>query len=423
MSSLSAYQKGLFATLSIVYMLPYIQSVGIGVVSNDLMASLGIGPEQMGALGSSYLYAYAGMQFCSGLIAARLGPRKTMTTLFLITAAGCVIFAGAGSIFTAALGRALCGLGMAATMTSALTAFGRWYPASIYARLTAWLFSIGGMGAFIATAPLSYLNHEVGWRGAYYGIGALTALGALAVFLVVKDWPDSPPPNVPGPAQSSRPALTLGLIIGGLKKAVRLRDFWKLCCWYACASGIFYAFHGLWGGPYLRDVYGLTSTQAGGVLAMGAVGFVAGNPLVTWFCERRLKSYRLGLGWACVIGMAAAAPLIFANNKMNMPLLYLLSLSLGMASNAPNAIGYAAARSLFGARLTGTVGGILGFSSFIGGACLQVLCGLLLSLGKAKGYSISASYALAFTPFLPCLLLAAWAAFTLTESHGRPDFD
>lgn len=423
MSSLSAYQKGLFATLSIVYMLPFIQSVGIGVVSSDLMNTLDIGPEQMGMLGSAYLYAYAGVQLFSGLIAARLGPKKTLATLFITTATGCVVFAGAESLVTAALGRALCGMGMAATMTSALTVFGRWYPASIYASLTASLFSIGGMGAFIATAPLSFLNQEIGWRGAYYGIGGLTALGALAVLLVVKNWPAGPLEGAPGAAQTAKPRLTLGMIADGLKKAVKLRDFWKLCCWYACVTGIFYAFHGLWGGPYLREVYGLSSAQVGGVLSMGAVGFVVGNPLVTWFCERHLKSYRLGLGWACVAGLVPVGLLLLANDKMNLPLLYLLALLLGMAANAPNAIGYAAARTLFGARLVGTVGGILGFSSFIGGACLQVGCGLLLSLGQAWGYSPSASYVLAFAPFLPCLLLAGWATFSLTESYGRPDFE
>ena len=129
------------------------------------------------------------------------------------------------------------------------------------------------------------------------------------------------------------------------------------------------------------------------------------------------------MGWACVVGLAAIGMLLLANDKMNIPLLYLLTFLLGMAANAPNAIGYAAARTLFGARLVGTIGGILGFSSFIGGACLQVLCGVLLSFGLAGGYSTSMSYVFAFLPFLPCLLWAVYAAFSLTESFGRPDFD
>lgn len=426
MSSLSGYQKGLYATLGIVYMLPFIQSVGIGVISSDLMQSLDLGPDQMGMLGSSYLYAYAGVQLFSGLIAARLGPRKTMSILFMITAIGCGVFAISQGIIMASLGRALCGMGMAATMTSAITLFGRWYPASIYARLTAWLFSIGGMGAFIATSPLSLLNQQIGWRGTYLSIGIITALASLAAFIIVRDWPASGAPGIGllhSGGKQIKPNITLAMIGQGLKKAVKLKDFWKLCSWYACMSGIFYAFHGLWGGPYLTDVYQLSKAQVGGVLSVGAVGFVVGNPLVTWLCERYLKSYRLGLGYSCLVGLAAIAILLLLNSKMNLPLLYLVTLLLGMAANAPNAIGYAAARTLFGARLVGTVGGILGFCAFIGGACLQVLCGVLLGLGQSKGYNVSSAYVLAFIPFLPCALWATYATFSLTESYGRQDFE
>lgn len=102
--------------------------------------------------------------------------------------------------------------------------------------------------------------------------------------------------------------------------------------------------------------------------------------------------------------------------------LYLMALMLGMAANACNAVGYAAARTLFGARLVGAMGGILGFSSFIGGACLQIVCGSILAWAKGSGAGSSASYALAFAPFFLCAAIGAWGAFTMTESFGREDF-
>lgn len=150
-------------------------------------------------------------------------------------------------------------------------------------------------------------------------------------------------------------------------------------------------------------------TEAGGILSMGAVGFVIGNPLVTWLCEKHLRSYRLGLGWACVVGFAGVCLLVGLNERLNTPLLYLTTLLLGMAANAPNAVGYAAAKSLFGVRLTGTIGGILGFSAFIGGAALQILCGRLLTVGKSFGLSVPGAYAAAFAPFFLCALVGGLA--------------
>ena len=416
---ITAYHKRLYLCLALLYMLPYIQSVSMGVVSADLMRSLKLTPDQLGILGSSFLYAYAAVQIVSGMIAARCGPRLTLTLLFLIAAAGCVVFATSESLAGAALGRILCGCGMAATLTSALTVFCRWFPPSSYGRITAWLFSIGGLGSFLATVPLAAVNAGIGWRGVFLGLGIITALGAIWVFAVVRDWP--PESEARAPAGGGRRILTFAVLWGGLKTAARLPDFWKLCAWYVFMSGTFYAFSGLWAGPYLADVHGMSMTEAGGILSMGAVGFVLGNPLLTWLCENRLRSYRLGLGWACVAGFMGVCLLVGLNERLNMPLLYLTTLLLGMAANAPNAIGYAAAKTLFGMRLAGTIGGILGFSSFIGGAFLQVLCGGLLVTAQGFGCSQPGAYAVAFAPFFLCTLIAGYSGFTLTESYGRED--
>lgn len=458
--SVSGRHKRLYAALAFVYMLPYIQSVGMGVISSDLMADLRLSPNEMGVLGSSYLYAYAVVQLCSGLIAARFGPRLTLSLLFSVTTAGCLIVASASSLGMACLGRMLCGAGMAATLTGALTVFGRWFPPAVYGRITAWFFSIGGMGSFLATAPLSALNSAVGWQTTFAGLGLTTGLCALLMFVIVRDWPpaEHAPPCLPGSVPANVPASlkdgpmdcvagrlathlsaspaershdereddareketpSFGLLWSGLKQAASRRDFWKLCAWYAFMSGTFYAFGGLWAGPYLTDVYGFSKTQVGGILSMGAVGFVVGNPLLTWICENRLRSYRLGMGWACVLGFAGVCLLVFKTDSMSMPTLYVMALALGMAANAPNAAGYAAARNLFGVRLAGAIGGILGFSSFIGGACLQVLCGVILSAAVSGGAATGTAYALAFAPFFLCAAVGAWGAFTMTEGFGR----
>lgn len=425
----STYVKTLFVVLSCIYMLPYVQSVCMGVTSVDMATALHLDSRETGLLGSSYLYAYAFVQFFSGMVAVWLGPRRTLGILLLVSAAGCLLFSQAETLAGASAARAVTAVGMAVVLTSALTLFGRWYPPQAYARLCAWLFAIGGMGSFLGTMPMSFINDTLGWRAAQTALALCTLAAGVLVLVLVRDWPrqEMGDASASGTAAGTskdaeaeaKRRTGVAPLLAALRQAAGQADFWRLCAWYALMSGTYYAFGGLWGGPYLTEVHGLSVPMAGSVLSMGAVGFVAGNPLMTLLCQRVLHSWRLGLAYACLLGLVGAALLVFVNDGLSLPMLFAVSLMLGFAANAPNAVGYAAARSLFGVRLAGSIGGILGFSSFLGGACLQTLCGQLLHVAESFGASTAQGYAVAFAIFVPCSLGAAWASFRLTENWGQ----
>src|SRR5512139_493643 len=68
------------------YLLVYFHRVCPAVIALDLQEAFGVGGTLLGVLGSAYFYPYAIMQLPTGLLADSWGPRKLVSSFFLIAA-------------------------------------------------------------------------------------------------------------------------------------------------------------------------------------------------------------------------------------------------------------------------------------------------------------------------------------------------
>ena len=397
-----SYAPKLYILLALIYTLPYLQSVSMGVVSSALVAELHFSAKELGIIGSGYQYGYALVQVMAGLLAARFGTRGILGLFLCCTALGCVVFAWGQGLLSIVLGRILCGMGMAVVLACALTLFVRWFDARHYGPLCGWFFCCGGLGGVLGTAPLAFATASLGWRAVFLGLGAVTTLAALLCLLLVRE--------APAKAQPAAGGVSTRMSFDHLRRSLWLvahnGDFWRLCAWFFCISGMYYGFFALWGGPYLTQVHGLTQGQVGGILSMGALGFVLGSPVYTRIFERTVALCRWGLVVSCVLALVCVCVLLLLPSGVPLWALYVLALALGTAANAPNAIAYAIARERFGPALAGSIGGILGFCSFAGGGVLQGVSGLLLAQGRADHMPEQSAFALAFAPYGVLALLA-----------------
>ena len=416
------YQRVLFSILCLAFILLFVQNVAMTVIAPDLRRDLGLSADQIGALGGAYMYAYACSQFFSGIMAARFGPRRVLCSMFVLSAFGGLLLISTQSYSLGLVSRMLTGMGTAVVMASAVTLFSRWYPPEAYVRLSAWFFAIGGLGNYIGTAPFSWINTAAGWRFSYGLVALATLAVSVGIWAIVRDWPPTLSSAAEKPLVENR-RITLTEIGHNLQYIATKPDFWRLIVWFATLPGLFYAFAGLWAGAYFQDIYGLSRNETGNLLAMGALGFIVGNPLLAWFCRHQLKSYRLGLGLAGPVGFAASWLLVFHTDSLSLPQLYGMMLAIGMAANAPNAVASEMARKLFGNTMLGSVGGLFGFSAFIGGACLQMLIGLIIDQAEAASLPPVQVYSRAFMPFLFCTACNTVAGLTLTETFGKPGAD
>ncbi len=346
------------------------------------------------------------------MLVAKWGARRTLACFLALSGFGCVLFATSSSLSAIMLGRVLCGMGVAVLLTSAMALFVRWFPAEAYGRLCGWFFCFGGMGAILGTAPLAVLNDVLGWRTLFLGLGIATFAVALACLAFVRNQPDKALSAV----KVELAPLRFTEILFRLKSVARQTDFWRLSAWFFCISGIYYGFFALWGGPYLAQAHRLPQHHIGGVLSMGAMGFVFGSPVYTWIWEKIFKSYRGGLCVSGVLAFVCCGIFSLSGKGFPLPLLYVVALCLGIACNAPNALAYASARNLFGPAMTATLSGILGFCAFMGGASLQSLGGLLIDTALRHGWSVPDAYKLLFAPYFIYAIVSFVLLWKLTET-------
>ena len=407
----SRYKILLFSTLCLAYMLVFIQNAAITVLAPDVMVDLQLTPETMSRLSSVYLYAYAGMQFFSGLVCSRFGPHRLMSVQFALAAAGGLLFGTSSGFVTALPGRALNGLGMAGVMVSSFVLFGRWFPSSMFSRLCTAFFVAGGLGGFMATTPLAILTEAAGWRTACMTLACAAGVLSVIITFVVRDFPPA--------VRHEFSSIDFRSQMHTLRNLAANPVLWRLFLLFLAVSSSYFVFHGLWGGIYLQDVHGLSLADAGNILAMGAVGHIAGAPFVTWLSENVLHSHRRTLLLAGLTGALSFGILIFFNETLPIWALYAVSLGIGIAANGPNPVIYTTARMLFGAEAMGSVSGLMASGLFVAGAVLQNISGFLLELARNHGITDSASFAPAFFPMAVLALVSAGLSLHLPETYGK----
>ena len=81
------------------------------------------------------------------------------------------------------------GLGVSCVLVGAMFLFGRWVSADRYATWLGRMIALGGIGVLLSTSPLGVITETIGWRYAFFSAGAITALGAVLIYLLVRDTP------------------------------------------------------------------------------------------------------------------------------------------------------------------------------------------------------------------------------------------
>ncbi len=176
-----------------------------------------------------------------------------------------------------------------------------------------------------------------------------------------------------------------------------------MAVWFFFDCAIFFSFGGLWGGPYLMQVYGYTKAQSGHILSMLAVGMIIGSPLLSYFSNSVVKSRKIVVMIASTIVLCLVIPLAFFTAAI--PLLghYIICLGLGMFSSAIVVIGFTTNKELFPVQMAGTATGMINLFPFSGGAVFQPVLGYVLEKqGRIEGAFTLEGYQQAFLVLFAC---------------------
>jgi sugar phosphate permease len=413
------YRWLIFWVLALGYVLVYFHRLCPAVVALDMMRDLEAGGVLVGLLSSAYFYPYAAMQLPAGLLSDSWGPRRTVTAFFLVAVIGSGLLATATSTTAAITGRVLVGLGVSMLFVPTMKVLAEWFRPGEFATMTGILMAMGGLGSLAAATPLAALAAWIGWRASFGVVGVVTLVLAVLVWVVVRDRPADlgwPSPVAQGGDEPGKAPAAIPLA-AGVRRVVGDGRFWVLSIWFFFDCAVFFSFGGLWGGPYLMQVHGLTRQQAGHVLSMLAVGMVVGSPAVSYVSNRIFRGRKPVMVVCAVATVGMTACLAWFTATLPLPALYALCLGLGIFTSAVVVVGFTVAKELFPVQMAGTATGLVNLFPFAGGAVFQPVLGSVLErYGKVEGAFTVAGYRAAFAVLAGCAVVTLLASLFLSET-------
>ena len=357
----------MLAVLCAAFMASQFFRVSNAVIAPELMRTLSISSEAMGVITGAFFFAFGIMQIPTGILLDRFGPRRTMSGLFVIAAAGSAVFATAEGTAGLVAGRALIGVGCAAGLMGMLVAIARWYPPERFAKLSSMVYVVGGAGVLFATTPLAAAADTIGWRGAFWAMTGITLGFAAMLFAMVRDAP-------PGREVESA-GETFAEMLGGVREVSRNRQLWHVCAIQFVNYGSIIAVIGLWAGPYLNDIHGLQGVARGNVLLVINVSMLAaviGYGVV----ERRLHSRKRAIAGGSVASAAILLVLALWPGIGSWPAVALL-VAFAVTSGHIM-LNHAHARAVLPDHLVGRGLTLQNVAVFFGVATMQSVTGLII---------------------------------------------
>ncbi|NNE53668.1 MAG: MFS transporter [Sulfitobacter sp.] len=279
--------------LGLAYVLSQFFRAFLAVLTTPLQQDIGATPDDLAFASGLWFLTFAAMQIPIGTALDTLGPRRTAAGLLLLGGGGgSAVFALATTPAHISIAMGLIGVGCAPVLMASYYIFARVYPPAQFAVLASMMVGLGSLGNLVASYPMAFAAETFGWRTSLWGLAALTALVAFGTLILVRD-----PERVDGESK------------GSLVELFRIRALWAIFPLMGASYAITGAVRGLWIGPYLRDVFGASTTLIGQASLFMGIAMVAGA-LAYGPADRLFRSRKWMIVGGTAITVAAGATLI-----------------------------------------------------------------------------------------------------------------
>jgi len=399
---------------ALFYLAAFYLRTSPAVMTTELMRDFGIRASQLGQFSAFYFYAYIVMQIPTGVLVDSFGARRLLIVGSLAAAAGTLLFGTTSSYPLASIGRAIVGASTAVGWVVTLKIATHWFPKSRFAMLSGLGLMMGNIGALFAQVPLRLLVEDFGWRSVAIGSAVcVLAIGA-AAWAVVADDPSDKGASSYAPSELQRSSkTTIGGLLRELPRLFTYRNTWLIFIAQGGFVGAMLSFTGLWGPPYLKQRFALSSTDAAAVCSVMIVCWAVASPLAGYFSDAlgRRKPIYLGGAILAAIGWAVLfyAPLSLAA--------FVFVAAITSFSCGAVVVAFAFAKESVPVRFLATISGAVNVGNMLGPTLLQPAIGSVLDrhwagtlAGSVRVYPVDAFQA-AFTlivgwAFLSCLAIA-----------------
>jgi predicted MFS family arabinose efflux permease len=351
----------------------------IPAISLDLMAAdFGTSAQALAGLTSIYHFAFAASQIPVGAAMDRFGVRPVSLSLLAGTIVGAMASGFATGPESFLFGQFLLGVATSGMLMCPMTLAAKQMSAARFGLWSGVILSIGNLGMLLSSSPLAWVVEHLGWRAGFWISAALGFAVALAVFVLV-------PKQSAAQADLSSPLAEMAEVLRlGLSRP--LRGLIALGLVSLAASLVL---RGLWGGPWLMQIKGLSRVEAGNELGLFTLALIVG-PLCVGILDRKFGHRREVLAAAHVLAavllalMASGAPHFPVSDLFGvavMPPQYdlVLFVLIGFAVSAQPLL-FGMTRQLADAQNTGKALSAINLAFFLGAALMQSATGVVAAL-------------------------------------------
>ena len=265
-----------------------------------LIDRIGLSYAQIGVLTGLFMLPGVFLALPGGMLAARLGDRRTMAIALALMLGGALLFAATESYAVMVVARLAAGGGAAVLTTQALKVVTDWFAGREISTAMAINAASFGLGIGVATGVLSGIAALSSWQAAMLASAALIGAALCMVLAVYRDKEAAVPVR-------SAPALQLSLrefVLALLAAAMRM--------WFAAGYLLFMSF-----APVLLIGRGMGVAQAGLLVSLSALVALGSVPLGGFLTDRTRKPNlfitfgALGAGLSCFMLPLAGPALLW----------------------------------------------------------------------------------------------------------------
>lgn len=360
----------ILSMLVILGMVTFLDRINISVAGSSIMHDLNLSPSQWGWVQSAFILSYGLMQIPMGALGDHFGHRKILAAIVLWWSAFTAFTGLAGGLASLLVIRFMFGIGEAGSSPCSTGVISRWFEKSEVGKAQGYVWAASRMGGALTPFVVIPVMMWVGWRAAFYLLGALGVVWAVIWYWYYRDSSDSSDSRVS--RESRETSLSWSLLFGN-------RQFWLICgmyFFYAFGSWFFFS----WFPTFMELGRGFDKTELTYAVAvpfiMSMIGNIAGGHLTDKLTQKYgIKIGRKALG-STSLTVSAVCMFLAAFIPGKMAVFVFLSLCFGIFDlMLPSA--WALCIDL-GKRHAGTISGAMNTAGNIGGFCCGILFGELV---------------------------------------------
>ena len=364
--------------LVILGMVTFLDRINISVAGSSIMHDLNLSPAQWGWVQSAFILSYGLMQIPMGALGDRFGHRSILALIVLWWSLFTAFTGMAGGLVSLLVIRFMFGIGEAGSSPCSTGVISRWFRKDEVGKAQGYVWAASRLGGALTPFVVIPVMLWVGWRQAFYLLGALGVVWAIVWWLYYRA-PASQTVDAPATAATTQQGgngetdrIAWGQLFGS-------RQFWLLCAmyfFYAFGSWFFFS----WFPTFMELGRGFDKTELTYAVAVPFVMSMAGNITGGHLTDKLSRKYgittgRKALGSAS-LAVSALCMFLAAFIPGKMAVFIFLSLCFGIFDlMLPSA--WALCIDL-GGRHAGTLSGAMNTAGNIGGFCCGILFGQLV---------------------------------------------